>query len=280
MLRPETSALPPDGLCDLLFYESFYKDDMNILADGYANLEPSARHFVDQAYHANKTLYGASFASTRPHSTPDLLTQEFYEAIDDLWVRKIHHYGFLNLYRETSAPEMVKDALLVLRELHFHNKLFEQQRRFSYEILGLYIDSINFPPVVDDTAFFISTVFVPSMFIAIGHLSFSDASFYDCTILPPNNAFFLPPNVTYVYDLVRTHWSNCKACSCCSYTQLKQMIKSHSCREHFWCRVSLTSGPCICWKRWSRETQEQHSKQILIHPNLKTQSNTQVTKTA
>ncbi|XP_065302959.1 uncharacterized protein [Dermacentor albipictus] len=202
MLRPEASALPPDGLCDVLFYESFYKDDMNILGDGYANLEPSARHFVDQAYHAQKTLYGASFAFTRTYSTPDLLmTREFYEAIDDFWVRKIHHFGFLNLYRKLSAPEGVKDALLALKELHSHNKLFERQRTFSYQILGLYIDSFNFPTVVDDTALFISTVFVPSMFIAIGHLSFSDASFHDCTILPPNNVFLLPPNVTYVHDL-------------------------------------------------------------------------------
>ncbi|XP_070385042.1 uncharacterized protein [Dermacentor albipictus] len=202
MLRPEASALPPDGLCDVLFYESFYKDDMNILGDGYANLEPSSRHFVDQAYHAQKTLYGASFAFTRTYSTPDFfMTQEFYEAIDDFWVRKIHHFGFLNLYREFSAPEVVKGALLALRGLHFHHKHFKRERTFSYQILGLSMASINIPTAIDDTALFISTVFVPSMFIAIGHLSFSDASFHDCTILPPNNVFLLPPNVTYVHDL-------------------------------------------------------------------------------
>ncbi|XP_065295861.1 uncharacterized protein [Dermacentor albipictus] len=201
MLRPETSVLPPDGLCDLLFYESFYKDNMNILADGYDNLEPSARHFVDQAYHANKTLYGASFMFRRLYSTEDFLTQEFYEAIDDFWARKIHHFGFLNLYRDFSAPEIVKDVLFVLKELHLHNKLFEQERTFSYKILGLYIDSYNLPTMLEDTALFMSTVFVPSMFIAIGHLPFSDASVYGCTILPPNNAFFLPPDTTYVFDL-------------------------------------------------------------------------------
>ncbi|KAH6923812.1 hypothetical protein HPB50_007497 [Hyalomma asiaticum] len=64
LMSPNKSSLPPDGVCDLLFFESFYKDDKNILSGGYTALEQNARFFVDQAASAKKTEYGASFMFT------------------------------------------------------------------------------------------------------------------------------------------------------------------------------------------------------------------------
>ncbi|KAH7933667.1 hypothetical protein HPB49_015477 [Dermacentor silvarum] len=140
LVPPSTSALPPDGACDLLFFESFYKDDKNNLAGGYGSLELNARVFLEQAAKANKTQYGASFAFTQMTWKTDFITKNFYEAIDDIWNRKIHHFGFLNLYRDFSAPGVVTKALLALKELYIHVKRINRWQQPSYQILGLSID--------------------------------------------------------------------------------------------------------------------------------------------
>ncbi|XP_065295865.1 uncharacterized protein [Dermacentor albipictus] len=181
LMPPETSALPPDGACDLLFFESFYKDNKNNLSGGYNAIEPNARVFLEQARNSKMTQYGASFAPTKTFSSAEFTTSNFYKAVDVIWNRKIHHFGFLNLYLEFSAPEVVREALLALKELYLYVKRINQQRQPSYQILGLSVDDAqNYP-----TQSLMRSVFVPSMFISIGHVSYSDASFKYCHILPP-----------------------------------------------------------------------------------------------
>ncbi|XP_065308223.1 uncharacterized protein [Dermacentor albipictus] len=186
LMPPETSALPLDGACDLLFFESFYKENKNNLSGGYGAIELNARVFLEQARNVNKTQYGISFALTKTLSSADFTTSNFYEMIDDIWNRKIYHFGFLNLYREFSAPEAVREALLALKELYFYIKRINQQRQPSYQILGLSIDHLENFPTVD----LMRSIFVPSIFISIGHVSYSDASFPYCQILPPTIRFY------------------------------------------------------------------------------------------
>ncbi|XP_075726735.1 uncharacterized protein LOC119186260 [Rhipicephalus microplus] len=93
----------------------------------------------------------------------------------------MRQFGFLNLYREFSTPTVVTNALLVLKRINTYIK----RRREGWSpllVLGLSIDFFDDYDTVD----VMRTIFVPSLFIAIGHISYSDASFPDCTILPPN----------------------------------------------------------------------------------------------
>ncbi|KAH6923813.1 hypothetical protein HPB50_007498 [Hyalomma asiaticum] len=139
LMPPKVSALPPDGVCDLLFFESFYKGDKNIVADGYGALEQNALFFVNQAPSGKRTEYGASFMFTNTISTADFMSAKFYSGVNDLSSRNIYHFGFLNLYREYSTPRAVTDALLVLKELYFH----AQQNGFQqpcFMVLGVSID--------------------------------------------------------------------------------------------------------------------------------------------
>ncbi|KAL3210454.1 hypothetical protein MRX96_008699 [Rhipicephalus microplus] len=180
------SSLPPDGLCDLVFFDSFYQDNKNILANGFRRLEASARFFMRQARRARKMKYGASFAFT---------------GISGAVQFNIHHFGFLNLYREFSKPAAMANALLVLKQLDFFVKRLPVLLRPLY-VIGLSVDFAQDHKTVD----LMRTIFVPSMFIAIGHISYSDASFPYCTILPPNvltypNSHSHRANKTYGHTL-------------------------------------------------------------------------------
>ncbi|KAL3210452.1 hypothetical protein MRX96_008697 [Rhipicephalus microplus] len=180
-VHPGKSAYPADGVCDLLFFDSFYKDNKNVLANGYNSLLSNAVYFLMHASTARKTQWGISLAFTNTTSKADFLTEKFYSAVINISSFNVIHYGFLNLYREFSTPTVVTDALLVLKALYFRVK-----NNRSFYVLGLSIDFAENDTTVD----LMRTIFVPSMFIAIGHVSYSDASFPDCTILPPSIRWF------------------------------------------------------------------------------------------
>ncbi|KAL1437679.1 hypothetical protein MTO96_048707 [Rhipicephalus appendiculatus] len=180
-MRTHKSAFPPDGICDLLYFDSFYKDNKNVLADGFRKLEANARFFLSKAQGARRTKYGASFAFTNNASAAAMMTRQFDQGIVVAARYNVGHYGFLNLYRAFSTPTAVTNALLVLKRIDSYLKRL-QARWSPLHVLGLSIDFVEDYKTVD----LMRTVFVPSMFIAIGHISYSDASFPYCTILPPN----------------------------------------------------------------------------------------------
>ncbi|KAL1437693.1 hypothetical protein MTO96_048721 [Rhipicephalus appendiculatus] len=176
----QRSAYPDDGVCDLLFFDSFYKDNKNVLVDA-STYEPSAIFFASRAPSLRRTQCGISLAFTNTTSKTDFMTEEFYSALIGAVHFKIKHFGFLNLYREFSTPTAVRDALLVLKAFYLHIN-----SPGSFYVLGLSIDFAENYTTVN----LMRTIFVPSMFIAIGHISYSDASFPDCAILPPNIRWF------------------------------------------------------------------------------------------
>ncbi|KAH7939723.1 hypothetical protein HPB52_016463 [Rhipicephalus sanguineus] len=149
LIRAESSALPPDGVCDLLFFDSFYKDNKNILADGYRKLEPNARFFLDWARRAHSgTKYGASFAFTNTVTPSDLMTKGFNQGVLGLVQYNARNFGFLNLYREFSTPTAVRNALLVLKQIDSYLKRLHA-RRSPFYVLGLSIDIGQDPKTVE-----------------------------------------------------------------------------------------------------------------------------------
>ncbi|KAH7948643.1 hypothetical protein HPB51_028428 [Rhipicephalus microplus] len=179
-IRAEVSSYPPDGLC------------------GYSSLSPSTKTNVTSWLKASetsaeRTLLPGSGADSKEDEVRRLFRlsdQRLSSRLHDAAVRRGNSYGhavqhapvgFLNLYREFSTSTVVTNALLVLKRINTYIK----RRREGWSpllVLGLSIDFFDDYDTVD----VMRTIFVPSLFIAIGHISYSDASFPDCTILPPN----------------------------------------------------------------------------------------------
>ncbi|KAL1475977.1 hypothetical protein MTO96_036880, partial [Rhipicephalus appendiculatus] len=196
--------LPPDNLCDYLFYDSLYKNGRNTLDSGLASLDEGVQYFMQQVAHYSHTKFGFSFAPEAALLHKDYQTPEFYTTIDAIWNKNISHFGFVDLYREFAGPIVVKEALNVLKALHLHLKPQTSANRPSYYVLGLSLDS--------STDLFVlrlmKTVFVPSLFVSIAHLSYSPSNSKDCRIFPVSMEQ-LPPGLVRGRDYSYGHTVDC-----------------------------------------------------------------------
>ncbi|KAH6924043.1 hypothetical protein HPB50_010836 [Hyalomma asiaticum] len=57
----DPTYLPPDGMCDYLFYDSLYLTDGSRLTDGFHRFRPGLQRFIQQASNYSKTMFGVWF---------------------------------------------------------------------------------------------------------------------------------------------------------------------------------------------------------------------------
>ncbi|KAL1443550.1 hypothetical protein MTO96_045963 [Rhipicephalus appendiculatus] len=179
-MRENVSYLPSDGMCDYIFYDSLYKDGKDNLLSGIGALEHGAQYFIGQAPKYRNTQFGFSFAPESHLLTADFKDTRFNSAIDAIWNSRISHFGFLDLYRQYTELGHVTEALTVLKTVYLHIKSKAAVSRPSYYVVGMSLDSSVNTQLLN----LMKTVFTPSMFISIAHLSYSVRTFEDCRIFP------------------------------------------------------------------------------------------------
>ncbi|KAL3213646.1 hypothetical protein MRX96_007667 [Rhipicephalus microplus] len=204
--RGATSFVPPDGTCDYVFYDSLYKNGKNNLLNGLDKLEIVVQHFIGLASRFKQSKFGFSFAP-EPVFQREFKDPLFLAYIDAIYgTYNISHYGFLDLYKQYAEHAMVTEALNALKVLYLHLKPKNTATRTSYYVIGLSLDN----PASGQILNLMKTVFAPSMFIAISHLSYPVRKLSDCRIFPVAMDT-LPPNLvrgkdyTYGHTVVRTH---------------------------------------------------------------------------
>ncbi|KAL3213665.1 hypothetical protein MRX96_007684 [Rhipicephalus microplus] len=81
-----------------------------------------------------------------------------------------------------NTPNMATslEALIVLKTVYLHIKSKATVSRPSYYVVGISLDSSFNAQLLN----LMKTVFTPSMFISISHLSYSVRTFTDCRIFP------------------------------------------------------------------------------------------------
>lgn len=60
-VRANTAYLPPDKMCDYLFYDSLYKNGKNKLLEGFDKMKLGVQYFIGQAK-KSATHFGMSFS--------------------------------------------------------------------------------------------------------------------------------------------------------------------------------------------------------------------------
>ncbi|KAL3220393.1 hypothetical protein MRX96_050403 [Rhipicephalus microplus] len=190
----------PDGVCDFIFFDSLYKNGKNRLLGGLGALELGAQDFIGQA-RKRRSKFGFSFAP-EPAFLQESKDPTFFARIDAIWYYKIYHFGFLDLYREYAESSMVTHALNSLKALYLHLKP-RTTTTSSYYVVGLSMDN----PASSQVLNLMKTVFAPSMFIAISHLSYPVRKFSDCRIFPVAMDA-LPPNLVRGRDYSYGHTVN------------------------------------------------------------------------
>ncbi|KAL1481202.1 hypothetical protein MTO96_002429 [Rhipicephalus appendiculatus] len=201
-VRKNQGYLPTDGMCDFLFYDSLYKNFRSSLLNGINSMESNPQYVVYQAARYSKTKFGLSFSPENGLFT-DYKEPGFLNTIDEIWGKRVSNYGFLNLYRQFTHPGIVAEALAVLKALYEFLEPNFSTRRPSYYVVGMTPDST----ANDEIIHLLKTVFTPSLFIAVSHLSYPVRSFSDCLIFPAAMET-LPPNLTRGKDYTYGHTVN------------------------------------------------------------------------
>ncbi|KAL1480050.1 hypothetical protein MTO96_051360, partial [Rhipicephalus appendiculatus] len=187
--------LPKDGLCTLVFFDSLYAgggnglDPTGLPANVMAFLQ-WAKNSVGQA-----TQFGVSFAIDDKNIEQEIKTKRFESGIDWITAQNIAHFGFLNAYLSYASATHIFKALNVLKGLDDYLTL--KNIRTSNTVMALGVAPV-YPSEFDTYVELMKQVFMPDLFVAIGHISYSDDGRQDCVILPPS-VYAFPQSFTAPY---------------------------------------------------------------------------------
>ncbi|KAL3198217.1 hypothetical protein MRX96_044490 [Rhipicephalus microplus] len=96
----ESSLLPEDGLCDTIFYESFYVKNKPLDWN-----DTGLDHFFELGRSMQHTSIGASFSADSDELTTDVNSGLLYGGLDNLRTRGVKHFGMLNLHADLLYSE-------------------------------------------------------------------------------------------------------------------------------------------------------------------------------
>ncbi|KAH7950242.1 hypothetical protein HPB49_021552 [Dermacentor silvarum] len=180
-----TSMFPRDGLCDYIFYDSIYKEDISTF-DPPDELNSDLRIFVEQRKEYSITAFGISFGFKHASFLTSNLSRNKEPnspfMVSYFWQHSIYHFGVLDTPTNDVAESSVQVALDLLKLV---NDLSELQRTKGHSCF------MAFAAVVPNTVWasfyvgaFAKTVW-PHIFIGLGHYVNGDNTFTDCCIMPP-----------------------------------------------------------------------------------------------
>ncbi|KAH6924699.1 hypothetical protein HPB50_022188 [Hyalomma asiaticum] len=180
--------VPPVEVCDFEYYDSFYKYDIN-LAERAGPLGPAK--FFERGADTKKPpypVYGASFSTDKEKFYTDLNTKDFNGNLYNLMANGNFFYGMMDIYGEELSKDRFKRALTALklmkdylteRRPHLGTKVYHN--RPLYFGVGMSVDSRDHFQDISDV---MKEVFLPHIFVSIGHLSSPDDKLPDCRMRP------------------------------------------------------------------------------------------------
>ncbi|KAL3179588.1 hypothetical protein MRX96_037971 [Rhipicephalus microplus] len=87
-------AFPPDGLCDLMFFDSLLTKGGNRLAPPY---QENFQYFLDTAQQHSSTEYGVGFDySSIINAAASTVSSDEKEHLEYIWENRVYHYGSIN----------------------------------------------------------------------------------------------------------------------------------------------------------------------------------------
>ncbi|XP_075530086.1 uncharacterized protein LOC142563418 [Dermacentor variabilis] len=187
--------LPKDGLCTLVFFDSVYAGGSSGL--GPTGLAGNVMAFLEWAINSagGTTQFGVSLAIDDQNLEHQVKTKRFESGISWILGQGIAHFGLLNAYLSYSSPAYINVALKVLKTID--NYLNLRNVRTSSTVMALGVAPVyrrEFSSYIE----LMKQVFMPDLFIAIGHISYSDDGRPDCVIFPPS-VYTFPPYFTAPY---------------------------------------------------------------------------------
>ncbi|XP_070390915.1 uncharacterized protein [Dermacentor albipictus] len=204
-----TIVFPPDGLCDIITFDSLFTLKGSKLSPPYKD---DFTHFMEIARQHHKTEYGIGINSKfcRNQTKMDkLVANPTTKAnLDAMWEKRIYHYAQVNTPVAGQPRDIVSLGRDSARGLQMISALMSDKKdpvhRPSYTILHF---PLIFPSMLPGITTAIRNYQI-DVFVAIGYVTQSDSKSVQCRIVPPvlYSAELLEPaflNTTYRIRLVR-----------------------------------------------------------------------------
>ncbi|XP_049524827.1 uncharacterized protein LOC119455572 [Dermacentor silvarum] len=171
--------IPPDGICNFLFYDSLYSSQGDTLLKEPG---PQLLKFLGAAAISKDTDHGCSVDINDVRAFSDhLLEQRGKKKIIELAKQKIIDYGFLTLDHSRSSIPSIQEALSALKAV---TKLVKDGAgKTGVTVLGIYSKLKTSCQTISDI---FGQGFIPSAIVILGHISYPDRHAQGCHILPPN----------------------------------------------------------------------------------------------
>lgn len=168
---------PPVGVCGIIFFDSLYRED---------------EHLPDANYHANSDAFlnwpkkhpngefGVSLSTWNSKISFEILGNVFGDTIRSFYHKGIRHVACININRESVKKEEFTVALEALKIAYDTFMAFTSNKP-NYFVVGVVFTAAAQYELVKS----MREIFIPSLFIAITHISFDETYLDFCRIFPP-----------------------------------------------------------------------------------------------
>lgn len=191
---------PTEKFCDIIYYDSLYKNGKNKLTE-QSKWDESVTHYFNFAgivKYPHTNVKGLSFSTDNDVIFNEYNTENFTRSLKNWNVAQQFFFGFMDLRAETTPQHVLKRALLVLKSWEdFLQPIVDAAKKSGFIIprgplcfgIGMSADSRVHYSYISDA---MKQVYMPHIFVSLAHLSYQDDTLPDCR-MRPITALTFPP---------------------------------------------------------------------------------------
>ncbi|XP_075724245.1 uncharacterized protein LOC142766937 isoform X2 [Rhipicephalus microplus] len=174
-------VLPPDGVCDYMFFDSLYTENNPTLIDQ----APSGQlaEYLTAASSSQKTEHGVGINVRFVDAASNHLKNSVPQSksfLGTLLSRKVVGFGVLSINKLQFSSDVYKGAVsLLLAVKSFVSK--ELGRNDIFTVIGIYITAQETQNALIIT---LQSIGAPDVFIGLGHIAFANNNRSDCQMIP------------------------------------------------------------------------------------------------
>ncbi|XP_070379085.1 uncharacterized protein [Dermacentor albipictus] len=174
----QSTQFPDDGLCDLIFFDSAYKDNTNLLSLP-SSFGENMNAFLSAARHYGRTDFGVAFAYEYRFKLRVDLTVTNPVPLEEIWKRGISDFGIVDMPAFGVQYNDIQETFATLKELKAVAERKADAVRPPYIVLGAV-------PLASAGVYAskMRNLFTPTMFISQGHYAFGDSHVTFCRVTP------------------------------------------------------------------------------------------------
>ncbi|KAL1427320.1 hypothetical protein MTO96_017608 [Rhipicephalus appendiculatus] len=188
-----STLFPEDGLCDLIFFDSAYKDNQNVLSLP-SSFGDNMKAFLAAATSYRVTDFGVAFAYEYRIALRADLTATNPVPLEVFWKKGIGDFGIIDMPAFDVEENDIHDTFATLKELNAVAKQKPDAARPPYIVLG---GALRLPPHVYASE--MRDMFSPTLLINHGHYAFADSDVPFCAVVPPTMRLHVQ---NYPYNII------------------------------------------------------------------------------